>query len=55
MIFNKEKNLEIQFKVQNTLIKIFNNNCIRPNRERIQIILNNVRLYSDEEKMFKDI
>lgn len=55
MIFNKEKNLEIQFKVQNTLIKIFNNSCIKPNQEKIQMILNNVRLYSDEEKIFKDI
>ena len=55
MIFNKEKNLEIQFKLQNTLIKIFNSNCIKPNQKRIQMILGNIQLYLKEEKTFKDI
>ena len=55
VIFEEKSNLEIQFKIQNTLIKIFNDKCVRRDRDKIDMVLNNVMLYLELEKTSEDI
>ncbi len=55
MVFEEKSNLEMQFKIQNTLVKIFNDKCAGRDRDKIDMVLNNVMLYLELEKESKYI
>lgn len=43
------------FKVQNTSIKIFNDKCIKKGQDEIDILLSNIAIYVELEKLSKDV